>query len=108
MAKKVMNETDAYRNLLLSMLTHNGYYETLRKWLDKKNISLEKASSMFNAIWDDIPDGMSAYYYLDSVEDLLVCLKNRGYTWKKLCEMFNDAYDFRDYLYDHEMWKEAY
>ena len=46
MAKKVMNETDAYRNLLLSMLTHNGYYETIRKWLDKKNISLEKASSI--------------------------------------------------------------
>jgi hypothetical protein len=105
--KKVMNETEAYRNLLLSMLTHNGYYVMIRKWAKNQNIDLEKAASMFNVIWDDIPDGMSAYYYLDSVEDLLAELKNK-HTWKELCEMFTDAYDFRDYLYDHYMWKESY
>lgn len=98
-SKRIPNETEAYRNLLLSMLKHNGYYDNIRKWMKLKGIDVEKAASMFNVIWDDIPDGMSAYYYLDSVEDALGNMDEDD--WNN----FNDAYDFRDYLYDHDGWK---
>jgi len=98
-SKRIPNESDAYRNLLLSMLKHNGYYENIRKWMKLKGIDVEKAASMFNTVWDKIPDGMSAYYFLDSVEDALTKLDEDK--WNQ----FDDGYDFVDYLYDNDGWK---
>ena len=101
---KVISESNAYKQLLYSTLVHNGYYDYLTKWAKKKKYSLQKVAAMLNVIWDDIPDGMSHFWYLDSVEDMLCDLvEERG--WKEVLEMFDDAYDFRDYLYDNDMWK---
>lgn len=100
MANTIPNEHEAYKPLLLSMLTYNDYYENIRTWAKAKNYDLEKVAAMFNIVWDKIPDGMSAYYFLDSVEDMLANLDKDD--WNQ----FNDAYDFVDYLYDNYLWKE--
>jgi hypothetical protein len=100
MINAIPNEREAYKLLLLSMLTYNGYYENIRAWAEAKGYDLEKVAAMLNIVWDKIPDGMSAYYFLDSIEDALSKLDGD----KR--ERFDDGYDFVDYLYDNSLWKE--
>lgn len=98
--KTIPNEDKAYKNYLLSMLKHNGYYENIRKWMKLKGLTLETVAGMFAIVWDKIPDGMSAYWFLDSIEDLLT-----GFDDEDEFNQFDDGYDFVDYLYDNDGWK---
>lgn len=104
---KVISEDKAYKQLLYSTLVHNGYYEYLCEWAKKKKYSLSKVASMLNIVWDKVPDGMSHFYYLDSIEDMLCDLVEER-DWKEILEMFDDGYDFIDYLYDNDLWKSIY
>ena len=100
MINAIPNEREAYKLLLLSMLTYNGYYENIRAWAKAKNYGLEKVAAMLTLVRGQIPDGMSAYYFLDSIEDALSKLDGD----KR--EQFDNGYDFIDYLYDNSLWKE--
>ena len=106
-SRRIPNQDEAYKQLLLSALTYNDYYENIVKWAKRKGFSLKDVASKLNIVWDKVPDGMSHFYFLDSIEDMLVDLLEEK-SEEEVDEMFDDGYDFVDYLYDNELWKESY
>ncbi len=93
------NETVAWLNLFLAIITNNGYYEKLRYFMKKRGYNFADMASMLNNEYEDAPDGMSPYLYMDSLEDLLMDKGIKG---------FHDINDIVNYVNDHCLWKEAW
>ncbi len=91
-----MTENEAYTLLFLTILENNGYYIELRNFMKEKGYNLADMATMLNNSYEDIPDGMSPYFYMDSLEDML---SNQGF------EEFNDINDMVEFVYDHMLWK---
>ena len=94
-------QSQAFLNLFLAIYEENGYYDNLRKWAKGKGYNPADMASMLNDSYEDIPDGMSPYYYMDSLEDML-----SGQSYKTTQKQFNDIDDMVQYVYDNELWKE--
>ena len=93
------NETIAWLNLFLAIITNNGYYEKLRYFMKKRRYNFADMASMLNNEYEDAPDGMSPYLYMDSLEDLLMDKGIKG---------FHDINDIVNYVNDNCLWKEAW
>jgi len=91
------NESQAWLCLFLTIITHNGYYEKLRSFMKDRGYNFEDMASMLYNEYEKAPDGMSPYYYMDSMEDLLT---ERGY------EDFRDIREIVDCIYNEYLWKE--
>lgn len=94
-------QDQAFLNLFLAIYEENGYYTSLRKWAKGKGYNPADVASMLNNRYDDIPDGMSPYYYMDSLEDMLT-----GLSYKTAQKQFNNIDDMIEYVHNHELWKE--
>lgn len=92
-----MTEKQAWLNLIETILKENGYYENLRGFYHQAGYNITDFATQIYLYWDDAPDGMSIYYFMDSLEDML-----NDADWSEL----SDVSDMVDYVYDHELWKE--
>ena len=91
-------ENTAWVNLFLTIIQNNGYYEKLRYFMKKRGYNWADMASMLNNEYEDAPEGMSPYFYMDSLEDTLQSKSIKG---------FHDINDIVNYIYDHELWKEC-
>lgn len=90
-------QNTAWRNLFFAILIENGYYESIRQWANKNEITLKALANDFYNHMDEIPNGMGPYYYLDTFEDNIA----REEVWK-----MTTIGEIIDYIYDHSLWKE--
>ncbi len=91
-------QNKAFKDLFKAILEENGYYTELRHFATVKGYSIDQMTNMlFNSYEDDAPDGISIYWFMDSLEDMLV---------KEGCENFNDIDDIVQACYDKFAWKE--
>ena len=91
-------EEKAWRMLFIAIIHENGYYDKLRYFAKKRNYGLNDFAIALYFGFEKCPDGMSPYFYLDSLEDMLIDHSIRG---------FNDVCDMIEYVYDHELWKDC-
>ncbi len=89
-------QSQAFLNLFLAIIEENGYYEKLRKFMAKRGYNYADMASMLNNEYDECPDGMSVYYYMDSLEEMLENHEE---------ENFTDIAEMVEYCYDHFLWK---
>ena len=97
--KTVDKENAAWINLFLAIIANNGYYTKLRFFMKKRGYNFADMASMLNNEYEDAPDGMSPYLYMDSLEDLLTDKGIKG---------FYDINDIVNYINDNCLWKEAW
>ena len=90
-------QSQAFNYLFLTIMEENGYYDNLRRFMRKRGYNYADMASMLNNAYDDAPDGLSVYWYMDSLENMLTEHTIRG---------FKDIDDMVDYVNDHMMWKE--
>lgn len=93
------NETNAWINLFLAIITNNDYYEKLRYFMKKRGYNFVNMAHMLYNKYEDAPDGMSPYLYMDSLEDLLMERGIKG---------FNNINDIVNHISNHYLWKEAW
>lgn len=95
-------QNQAYLNLFLAIIEENGYYDKLRKvFIKDKGFSYEEMSSMlFNNYEKNVPEGLSPYWYMDSLEDTLNDMEQ-----KDIDQLHNIA-ELVDVVWDKMSWKE--
>lgn len=87
----------------LAIIEENGYYENLRKFMDERGYNYADMASMLDHQYDkNAPDGMSIYYFMDSLEDTLTELNEEGTGWQDL----KDIGDIVETVYNRFWWKE--
>lgn len=89
-------QNSAYINLFLAILEENGYYDKLRYFMRKRGYNWADMASMLNNSYEDAPDGLSVYWYMDSLEDTITSHGIKG---------FFDISDIVEYVNDHMLWK---
>ena len=97
MANSTFIQNQAFHQLFMAILQENGYYTNLRHFMTIRHISLPDMARMLNNEYDKAPDGMSVYYYMDSLED--------AFPQMDLNEI-RDVDDMVDFVYEHQLWKE--
>lgn len=90
-------QDQAFRHLFLAILEENGYYDKLRHFMKKRRYNYADMATALYYGYEKCPDGMSIYYYMDSLEDMLAKHTIRG---------FNDICEMVKYCYDKFLWKE--
>lgn len=90
-------QNEAFNYLFLAILQENGYYDKLRNFMRSRGYNWADMAAGLAIGYEKAPDGMSPYYYLDSLEDMLATHSIRG---------FNDISDMIDYVYNYQLWKE--
>ena len=97
-------QDEAFLNLFLAIIEENGYYDNLREhFMGTKGYNLaDLASDLYARYEKTVPDGMSVYYYLDSLEDSLTELKQLGDDLNEI----TCVQDLIDIIYDKMWWKE--
>ena len=93
-----LKQDKAWVKLFKAILEENGYYETIRAWAKKRKITLHDLACEFYSHMDEIPDGMSPYFYLDTFEDNLALPA----IWGEL----NSVSEVIEFIYEHFLWKE--
>lgn len=94
----MLTETQAQVQLVESILYYNTYYDNIREYLKKKDITPTAfAYDLVNNLSNGIPNH-SIYYMLDNIENVL-----REY---EEAQEFDTVQDFLDYLYDNYLWSE--
>lgn len=94
-------QNQAYLNLFLAIVKENGYYTELRKkFIKQKGYNMADLASMLYSSYDDAPDGMSPYWYMDSLENTLAVMS------KKEKEEIEDIDDLVETVYDKMTWRE--
>ena len=93
-------QNKAFLKLFLAIYEENGYYDNLRHMAKIKGLSSVDMASMLYAYYDDAPNGMSPYWYMDSLEDVLADLDNKD------IESLHDVGDLVEITYDKFAWKE--
>lgn len=100
----MLTERQALIQLVKSILYYNRYYDNVREWLKKKDISTDDfASDLVSNLSDGIPNH-SVYYMLDNIENALIEYEEGDYEEQE----FNSVRDFFDFLYDNYLWTEDY
>ncbi len=93
-------QSKAQLNLFLAIIEENGYYENLRHFAKKNKYNMLKMAEMLNDAYDkSSPQGMSIYYFMDSLEDAYPLILNRKLN-------MNYISDIVDFVYDNQLWKE--
>lgn len=65
-------QNKAFLNLFKAILDENGYYSTIRDFASQRGITaLNLAKQLLRLYERDAPDGMSVYWFLDTIEDTL-------------------------------------
>ena len=94
----MLTETQAQVQLVESILYYNTYYDNIREYLKKKNITHTAfAYDLVNNLSNGIPNH-SIYYMLDNIENVL--------RENEETQEFDTVQDFLDYLYDNYLWSE--
>ena len=94
-------QNQAYLNLFLAIIEENGYYTELRKvFIKQKGYNYADMASMLYNSYDDAPDGISPYWYMDSLEDTLNNMD------KKDINELHDIDDLVQTVWDKMSWKE--
>lgn len=92
-------QSQAQLQLFLAILEENGYYDNLRKFMVDNGYNMADMASMLDHSYDkNSPDGMSIYYFMDSLEDTLGKLQD----WTE----FRDIDDIVETVWDRLWWKE--
>lgn len=100
----MITEFQAQVQLVKSILYHNNYYDKIREYLKKKNISIDDfARDLVMHLDYGIPNH-SIYYMLDNIEHALQEYEEGDYEEQE----FNSVRDFFDFLYDNYLWGEDY
>ena len=95
-------QNQAYLNLFLAIIEENGYYDKLREVFikDKGFNYADMASMLFNNYKKNVPEGLSPYWYMDSLEDTLNDMEQ-----KDIDQLHNIA-ELVDVVWDKMRWKE--
>lgn len=94
----MLTETQAQVQLVESILYYNTYYDNIREYLKKKNITHTAfAYDLVNNLSNGISNH-SIYYMLDNIENVL--------RENEETREFDTVQDFLDYLYDNYLWSE--
>ena len=96
-------QSQAQLYLFLAIIEENSYYDNLRKFMEQKGYNMADMASMLDHEYDkNAPDGMSIYYFMDSLEDSLEELTHEGNNWEDI----KDIGDIVEMVYDRFWWKE--
>ena len=94
-----LQQNKAQIDYILAIIKENGYYEWLRLFMKNKGYDYESMAVMLsNSYNKNAPDGMSIYYFMDSLEDAGIKMDMND---------INDINDMVDFVWDHELWKES-
>lgn len=94
-----MKQDEALLNYFVAIMEENGYYTHLRSFMKRRGYNIaDMADMLCNAYEKYAPNGMSVYYFLDSLEDAYPAMNKKE---------TNYITDMVDYVYDHFLWKEA-
>lgn len=94
-------QNQAYLNLFLAIIQENGFYTELRKvFIKDKGYNMADMADMLYNSYDDAPDGMSPYWYMDSLEYTLIEMDSKSQ--KEL----RDIDDLVQTVWDKMNWKE--
>lgn len=94
----MLTETQAQVQLVESILHYNTYYDKIREYLKKKNITHTAfAYDLVLNLLNGIPNH-SIYYMLDNIENVLEEYEET--------QEFDTVQDFLDFLYDNYLWLE--
>ena len=63
-------QNKAWKELFKAIITENDYYEGIKKWCKKKDISMDDAGQWFAEYYEDVSEA-SPYTWLDEIEDYL-------------------------------------
>lgn len=95
--KTVDHQKDAFLYLFMTILQENGYYNKLRHFMKVRGYNwADMACMLYNAWFEDAPDGMSVYWFMDSLEDYLCKYSIRG---------MKDIDDIVQACYGTDSWK---
>ena len=95
----IEKQVQAFNHLFLAIIEENGYYEWLRHFMKLKGYNYADMASMLANEYEKCPDGMSPYYYMDSLEDAYHLMNENE---------INDIRDMVEFVYDNSLWKETY
>ena len=94
-------QNQAYLNLFLAIIQENGYYTELRKVsIKQKGYNMADMADMLYNSYDDAPDGISPYWYMDSLENTLIEMDSKSQKELK------DIDDLVQIIWDKMYWKE--
>jgi len=97
--EEIPEENEAYNKLFKSLLCHNNYYQYLRAFILKRGWTLDHAAGELTAYYFEAPDGISPYWYMDSLEDALHKFPT------KYVESMEDISELFYAIDDEENWK---
>ena len=101
--KEYPNESNALHTLLCSMLIHNNYFENLREYGILRNTTVQQLAAELNGYYDDAPEGIGVYKYLDNIENYL---KSKYVTKDTWVEDFIDIGDIINAMYEVDAWED--
>ena len=95
-------QNQAYLNLFLAIIEENVYYEELRAvFIKNKGYNYaDMASMLYNSYEKDVPEGLSPYWYMDSLEDTLSNMTDEE------TRRLHDIDDLVQTVWDKMAWKE--
>lgn len=95
-------QNQAYLNLFLAIIEENGYYDELRAvFVKNKGYNyVDMASMLYNSYEKDVPEGLSPYWYMDSLEDTLSNMTDEE------ARRLHDIDDLVQTVWDKMAWKE--
>ena len=93
-----MTENEAYKQLFETIIRNNGYYTNLRLFAWNHGYNFEQMATMLNNEYEKAPDGMSPYYYMDSLENMMEEIVE----WNQ----FTDIADMVETVWERQLWKE--
>lgn len=100
----MITELQAEIQLVKSILHYNNYYDNIREYLKKKNISIDDFAYDLVIHLDYGIPYHSIYYMLDNIEFVLQEYEEGDYEEQE----FNEVQDFFDFLYEYNLWGEDY
>ena len=63
-------QNKAWKELFKAIISENDYYEGIKKWCKKKDITMDDAGQWFSEYYEDVSEA-SPYAWLDEIENYL-------------------------------------
>lgn len=93
-------QNQAFLNLFLAIIQENGYYDKLRTvFVKRKGYNYADMASMLYNSYEDAPEGISPYWYMDSLEDTLSDMSDND------ARKIHDISDLVETVWDKMAWK---
>ena len=94
-------QDQAYLNLFSAIIQENGYYDELRgMFMKQKGYNVADMAWMLYNGYEDAPEGISPYWYMDSLEDALADMSDND------ARKLHDISDLVETVWDKMAWKE--